>query len=313
MQRNDSLWKGILEETFEDFLRFLVPEADTIFDFSKRVEYLDKELEQLFPLEGSAVKVKYVDKLVKVYTREGAEEWVLVHVEVQGYPDGLFAKRMFQYYTRIWDKYDRSITAFAVYTDANRGFHSTRFEQSFLGTSLSYRFNTFMIMDQSEAELAESENPFAMVALAAKTSVLGQRMKETDLYALKISIVKILIIKKIDKDKIRVVMDFIKAYISFDNHDLEDNFDKEIAVLTGNDQATMGIREQILQQAENRGLEKGMEILIKGLLSNNPSLDTKKNIIKTLLAQNFTIEQIEEITEFTREIILTVKEEQDRA
>jgi len=84
MQRNDSLWKGILEDTFEDFLRFLVPEADDVFDFSKNVEYLDKELEQLFPPDEE-FKLRYVDKLAKVYTRQGTEEWVLVHVEVQGY------------------------------------------------------------------------------------------------------------------------------------------------------------------------------------------------------------------------------------
>jgi len=50
MQRNDYLWKGVLEEVFDDFLRFVHPNADEIFDF-KRVTFLDKELELLFPPE----------------------------------------------------------------------------------------------------------------------------------------------------------------------------------------------------------------------------------------------------------------------
>src|ERR1700709_304947 len=99
---------------FDDFLRFFYPDANKLFDIGKGFEYLDKELEQLFPPESEDYAVRYVDKLVKVFTREGNEEWILVHVEVQGYTDKDFAKRMFQYYYRILDKYDKPITAFAI-------------------------------------------------------------------------------------------------------------------------------------------------------------------------------------------------------
>ncbi|WP_157486703.1 hypothetical protein [Dyadobacter alkalitolerans] len=75
VKRNDILWKSILEDTFEDFLRFFFPEADDIFDFSKDFEYLDKELEQLFPPDNNHYSSKFVDKLVKVFTREGQDEW----------------------------------------------------------------------------------------------------------------------------------------------------------------------------------------------------------------------------------------------
>jgi hypothetical protein len=52
MQRNDILWKAALEDLFHDFLRFFYPEADDLFDLGKGFEYLDKELEQLFPPES---------------------------------------------------------------------------------------------------------------------------------------------------------------------------------------------------------------------------------------------------------------------
>jgi hypothetical protein len=70
MKRDDILWKTILEDTFDDFLRFFIPGSDDLFDLSKGVEYLDKEMDQLFPPEGDEYKLRYVDKLVKVYTRE---------------------------------------------------------------------------------------------------------------------------------------------------------------------------------------------------------------------------------------------------
>jgi hypothetical protein len=90
MKRNDILWKSMLEDIFDDFLRFFFVNAEELFDLERGFEYLDKELEQLFPPEGDQWSPKYVDKLVKVYNKCGLEEWVLIHIEVQGYQDHTF-------------------------------------------------------------------------------------------------------------------------------------------------------------------------------------------------------------------------------
>jgi hypothetical protein len=111
MQKNDYLWKGILEDVFDDFLRFMHPEADLIFDFERGITFLDKELEQLFPSEeDDEFSVKIVDKLAKVYTREGKEEWVLIHCEVQAKYSPDFPRRMFTYFYRILDKYNMFVS-----------------------------------------------------------------------------------------------------------------------------------------------------------------------------------------------------------
>ncbi|MCU0469742.1 MAG: Rpn family recombination-promoting nuclease/putative transposase [Arcicella sp.] len=99
----DILWKGIIEDLFEFFICYFYPESDTLFDFTKGFVFLDKELEQLFPISEN--NRRFADKLVKVYTKEGNEKWILVHIEVQGYEDKNFADRMFTYYYRIFDKY----------------------------------------------------------------------------------------------------------------------------------------------------------------------------------------------------------------
>jgi hypothetical protein len=49
LKHSDLLWKAALEDLFDDFLRFFYPEANDLFDLDKGFEYLDKELEQLFP------------------------------------------------------------------------------------------------------------------------------------------------------------------------------------------------------------------------------------------------------------------------
>jgi len=74
MKHNDLLWKAALEDLFDDFLRFFYPEAGQLFDLEKAFEYLDKELDQLFPPEHDKYAPRYVDKLVKVFTKQGIEE-----------------------------------------------------------------------------------------------------------------------------------------------------------------------------------------------------------------------------------------------
>jgi len=88
----------MLEEVFEDLLRFVFPEADKIFNMKKKFEFLDKELNELNPGPHRNAQPRFVDKLVKVFRQDGKEEWLLVHIEVQGYNDKHFRERMFQYY-----------------------------------------------------------------------------------------------------------------------------------------------------------------------------------------------------------------------
>lgn len=104
MKRDDSLWKAILEDLFGDFLRFFFSNADELFDMERGFVFLDKELEQIFPSNQDEFAPRYVDKLVQVFTREGTEQWILVHIEVQGSSDSDFGQRMFQYFYRIYDR-----------------------------------------------------------------------------------------------------------------------------------------------------------------------------------------------------------------
>ncbi|WP_031526198.1 hypothetical protein [Dyadobacter crusticola] len=257
MYTNDILWKSILEDTFEDFLIFFFPDCLSIFDFSKGFQYLDKELEQLFPVDDCISGVKFVDKLVKVFLLDGNEEWILVHIEVQGYADRTFAERMFTYYYRIWDNYRRRITAFAILTDENAAFLPDKFEQDFLGTRLTFRFNAFKVLDQSEEHLLKSANPFAQVILVVKSAMRGKTLEKEDLLSLKITLARRLFAMQIPKKKIGKLMKFLKLYIRFDDENLDQIFEREISTITTNPRSTMGIDELYLQIRKQEAREKG--------------------------------------------------------
>jgi len=260
-RKDDILWKGILEDVFDDFLTFFDPEAEQFYDFNKKFEFLDKELEQVFPPENDEYSPKIIDKLVKVFTRDGKEEWVLVHVEVQGQYQQDFARRMFTYFYRILDKYQKPITAYAIFTEAIHKERPNSFQIEFRGTSLLYTFNTYKISRQDEGELQASNNPFAMVILTAKAALAGKDFidgKERDalLLKLKLELARQLLAKQIAKEKIRVLMNFLRYYVRFENPAINAKFEQEVEILTER-RTTMGIEELLLDRATKQGLEKG--------------------------------------------------------
>lgn len=289
MKRNDILWKAALEDLFDDFLLFFYPEADKLFDLDKGFVYLDKELDQLFPPEGNVYAPRYVDKLVKVFTLQGQEEWILVHVEVQGYIDQDFAERMFQYYYRILDKYRKPITAFAIFADTNKNFHPQFYERNFLGTRVYYSFNTYKIIDQSAAELEASNNPFAMAVLSAKTILLNQTKGDKQLFEQAFNLAKTLLTMQMPKEKIRKVMNFLRYYINFENTGILTKFDEEIAALTKS-KSTMGIDEFIMYEAKygreegiERGIEEGIERGIEQGIEQGIEKGIEKNTRETAI------------------------------
>ena len=94
----DILWKGMIEEIIEDLLLFVEPEIGKELDLGRGFQFMDKELAEMYPEPTKPANTKVVDKLVKVFLRDGAERHVLIHLEVQGKKEKAFARRMFEYF-----------------------------------------------------------------------------------------------------------------------------------------------------------------------------------------------------------------------
>jgi hypothetical protein len=309
MKRNDILWKSILEDIFDDFLKFFFPDAEILFDMERGFEYLDQELEQLFPPEGDIYAPKFVDKLVKVYCRSGEEAWLLVHIEVQGYRDEGFSDRMFTYYYRIWDKYRKPITAFAILTDDCKHYKPCQFEQVCLGTSVCFRFNSFKVLDQVEEELAINDNPFAQAVLATKIALIGERLSVDQLYLLKIDLARRLLNRKIPKWKIGRLMNFLQFYVRLGSSELDREFDLEIDRAVGKNEIPMTFGETILMIVKEEGVEEGLERgLEKGIEKGRLERDT--TFAQNLLRETkFSIEEIARLAGVTVEFVKEVKQE----
>lgn len=144
---------------------------------------------------------------------------MLIHIEVQGKYGGEFGKRMFMYYYRIFDKYQKPITAFAILTEHTNKPRPNIFSQGYLGTRLTYEFNVCKLSDYKEADLLASANPFALVMLTAKLALKGRRLPDMErdelLLGAKTSLAKELLSRDMPKRKIRVLMNFLKFYVRF--------------------------------------------------------------------------------------------------
>jgi hypothetical protein len=167
----DSPWKEALEQALPDFLALFFPEAHAGIDWSRGYRFRDKELQQV--VRDAELGRRYADKLAEVYTLDGAETWVLVHIEIQGQADPGFAERMYVYHYRLFDRYRRDVVSLAVLTDAQGGFRPSGFERERWGCSLRFRFPMVKLLDWRDraAALEADRNPFALVALAQLQAV----------------------------------------------------------------------------------------------------------------------------------------------
>ncbi len=166
MSDYDSPWKEALDVFFEAFLNLFFPAAHADIDWSRGCESLDKELRQV--VRDAEIGRRFVDKLVKVWLRNGDEQWILIHVEVQTSEDPKFAWRMYVYNYRLFDLYNREVASFAVLGDDNPRWRPDRFGYNRWGVKAGIEFPIVKLLDYADRrrELNVSENPFATVILA---------------------------------------------------------------------------------------------------------------------------------------------------
>ena len=116
----DNAWKQLITKHFKDFVDFFYPKVSQDINWDKGFTFLDKELEKLFP--KNKFTKRYADKLAEVCLNNGVKKWVLVHLEIQNSKDNSIAKRMFTYYYKILDKYDKDIISLLLLTDTNKSW-----------------------------------------------------------------------------------------------------------------------------------------------------------------------------------------------
>ena len=141
----DSPWKEILESYFPDFMAFFFPQAHQAIDWPKGYESLDKELQQI--VRDAELGKRLADKLMKVWRLNGEEQIVLIHTEIQASHDPAFAKRMYTYNYRLFDRYDRPVVSLAVLGDESQASRPDTYRYTLWGCEVGIRFPAIKLID----------------------------------------------------------------------------------------------------------------------------------------------------------------------
>src|SRR5512133_1394942 len=95
----DGPWKEALEVYLEPLLEFCFPTCAAAINWDVPPQFLDQELQET--ILDAGLGPQRVDKLIRVQRRDGTQEWILVHVEVQHQHDRDLAERVYQYHFRV--------------------------------------------------------------------------------------------------------------------------------------------------------------------------------------------------------------------
>ena len=249
-----------------------------VSNLDKKLDFLDTEFSQLFPEPYEKNEVRLVDKLVKVFKKDGTEEWLLIHIEVQGATKKgariNFPERMFKYFYRCVDKCRRPVTAIAIYCGSDQECMGNCYQYECLGTKLSYEFNCIKISDYSDEMLSNSNNPFAWALLAAKQALMSGKKFDEKLLEGKLFVFrKLIAFRKIDLVKLRAVLLFLNNYVLFRNTRTHDLFSQQIDKVTQKNNH-MYIEDAIREfEIETRAMQIAEKLMLRTDLSDEEIME----------------------------------------
>ena len=130
----DNSWKQASELYFEQFILLCFADIYPLIDWRRGFQVLEQELQQIVGETESGKRL--ADKLFQVWLLDGSETWVLIHIEIQSQTESDFAKRMYQYNYRAFEKYDRPVISLAVLGDETNSWRPSVYEYSLDGFQL---------------------------------------------------------------------------------------------------------------------------------------------------------------------------------
>ncbi len=118
---------------------------------------------------------------------------------------------MFQYNSRISERYGEEVVSVAILTDERSSFRPSMYERSRWGFELRMRFPMVKLLDfeARRAELEASRNPFALVVLAHLDSRKARRSSPEMAFEAKWRLIRRLYSKGYERENVLRVLKFI--------------------------------------------------------------------------------------------------------
>lgn len=162
MHHHDALWKGLLQTFFTDFLELAVPDIAARLLTAER-QFLEQEAFTDLPEGHQAL----LDLVAEVPARDGPDELVLIHVEVERDFGSAMDRRMWRYFAHLSLKYERPIVPIVLFLRGGQPGITRRPVEHRVGEALVNRFTYWSCgLSAWEARFLLARPPLG-VALAA--------------------------------------------------------------------------------------------------------------------------------------------------
>lgn len=221
----DDLWKSLIAFFFFELIHFFFPERVA----SKRITQmtpLDKECNQLIP--HAYQRTRYADKLVKVIFDHEESHPVYFHIEIQGYKDREFSKRMYVYDYRIFDRYGEDIEKLAIFDRPSALPNSLTYSRTSMRRKLEMAYYHYKIWEADAAFLENHLNPLAQALLAVKKGAEVNNKSDQEILVYKFRMVQLLLSKGYTMEQDQNLFIFITQYVKFSDSQMELVFEEKL-------------------------------------------------------------------------------------
>jgi len=263
---HDRLFKELISTFFIEFLDLFLPQV---------ANDIDRDSIQFLPLEifndVTSGEKKEIDLLVKVKYRQ-QDTCFIIHVEAQSYSEKDFAKRMFKYFARLYEKYNLPIYPVVIFSfDEPKRAEPTNHRVTFPDLNvLDFNFAAIQLNRLSWRDYLTQQNPVA-AALMSKMNIAVE-----DRPQVKAECLRLLTTLRLDPARMQMISGFVDTYLNL-NAAEEQVFQATVD--------TIGLNNQ----------EEYMEIMTSWERKNS------EKIAVNLLREGMTVEAIVRVTELTLE------------
>jgi hypothetical protein len=291
----DNLYKTVLKKYFWDGLKLFFPELHEAADRSVKPVSLDKELQKVtYDLDGGANRV---DILMSIRLKNGTEEILLCHIEVQGEGGGDLPLRMYRYKEAIHLMNGKEPVGIAVAAAPRPNEEKTTYMSDIFGVRVIYEYKNFFVLDTPDEILLSEENRIGLILYAAKYAYRNRNDEGEKLRYLR-HISDMWIERGWNPEEKRDILEAIEYLI----HLTDENYTRQIVEYVKNLKMSKEDREMYASVFERvyreeglqEGIEKGIE---KGIKSG------KEEVAKNLLADGISLEVVARNTGLSAEDI----------
>jgi predicted transposase YdaD len=217
---HDRLFKELLTTFFVEFLELFLPQIANTLD-RESIRFLPQE----YFGDLTSGEDKIIDLLVAV-KQSGEDVGFLVHVEAQSYVQPDFARRMFFYFARLYQKYVQKIYPIVVFSfdeplRAEPQTHAVEFPDLKV---LEFNFAAIQLNRLSWRDFLNRRNPVAAALMAKMKIAPADRPK------VKAECLRALATLRLDAARTRLISGFIDSYLRLDESE-EQLFVEEIGKL----------------------------------------------------------------------------------